>query len=126
MTVQASGDRAAAVQAIKQKLVSGGIGFALGVWVDTIGRAKAKIVPIEGVDKLLTGRGPLYGVHALDGMGDYGPADPDQSVLPDLDSHHLPLGRADRLVRRRYHLGGRLAVPAVLPQRAQASAGPGG
>ena len=86
MTVPASADRAAAVQAVKQELVSGGIGFALGVWVDTIGRAKAKVVPIEHVDKLLTGRGPLYGVHALEGMGDYGPADPDQSVLPDLGS----------------------------------------
>lgn len=49
MIVQASADRAGAVQAIKQELVSGGIGFALGVWVDTTGRAKAKVVPIEGV-----------------------------------------------------------------------------
>ncbi len=79
-------DREAAIEGVKKVLVEKGIEFLLGVWVDTFGRAKAKFVPIEGAEKLLAGDGPLYGVHALEAMGNYGPADPDQSVLPDLDS----------------------------------------
>ena len=79
-------DGTAAIAAVKQKLTDKGIEFALAAWVDTVGRAKAKFVPIESVDKMLEGRGPLYGVHALEGMGNYGPADPDQTVMPDLDS----------------------------------------
>ncbi|MEY2532105.1 MAG: glutamine synthetase [bacterium] len=79
-------ERAAAVEAVKRELLDRGVEFALAAWVDTIGKAKAKFVPIDGVDKMLHGRGPLYGVHAIEGMGKYGPADPDQTVRPDLDT----------------------------------------
>jgi glutamine synthetase len=89
-TVRASddhaGDRASAIEDVKKQLAAKGVEFALAAWVDTTGRAKAKFVPVEGIDKMLSGTGPLYGVHALEGMGEYGPADPDQSVMPDLDS----------------------------------------
>ncbi|MEA2316352.1 MAG: hypothetical protein QOD44_541, partial [Solirubrobacteraceae bacterium] len=51
----------AAIAAVRQKLTDKGIEFALAAWVDTVGRAKAKFVPIESVDKMLEGRGPLYG-----------------------------------------------------------------
>ena len=77
---------AGAIEAVKKELAAKDVEFALAAWVDTAGRAKAKFVPIERVDKMLSGQGPLYGVHALEGMGSYGPADPDQTVLPDLDS----------------------------------------
>lgn len=83
---QNAADRSAAIEDVKKDLIARDVKFALAVWVDTVGRAKAKFVPIESVDKLLSGKGPLYGVHALEGMGEYGPADPDQAVLPDLDS----------------------------------------
>lgn len=79
-------DRAAEIAAVKQDLAAKNVEYALAAWVDTVGRAKAKFVPIESADKMLAGTGPLYGVHALEGMGSYGPADPDQTVMPDLGS----------------------------------------
>jgi glutamine synthetase len=75
-----------AVSKMRQTLTAGGVEYIAAVWTDTYGRSKAKIVPAGGFDKALEGRGPLYGVHAIDGMGHYGAAHPDQSVVPDLDS----------------------------------------
>lgn len=79
-------DRAAEIAAVKQDLAAKNVEYALAAWVDTVGRAKAKFVPIESADKMLAGTGPLYGVHALEGLGSYGPAAPDQTVMPDLGS----------------------------------------
>ena len=73
-------------EAIKTHLHEMGVKYCLATWVDTHGRAKAKITPIERFDRMISGRGPMYGVHAIEGMGSYGPDDPDQAVLPDLDS----------------------------------------
>ncbi|MCW2952969.1 MAG: glutamine synthetase, type [Conexibacter sp.] len=73
-------------QALRQRLVEQGVKYCLSTWVDTHGRSKAKVTPIDNFDKMIRGIAPLYGVHAIDGMGDYGPADPDQSVRPDMDS----------------------------------------
>jgi glutamine synthetase len=71
---------------VLQGLREAGVQYCIGSWTDTHGRAKAKFTPIEDFAKLATGTGPLYGVHALEGMGNYGPADPDQAVLADLSS----------------------------------------
>jgi glutamine synthetase len=71
---------------MRRELVDAGVKYCLSTWVDTHGRAKAKVTPIENFDKMIRGLGPLYGVHAIDGMGEYGPADPDQSVLPDMET----------------------------------------
>jgi glutamine synthetase len=71
---------------LKTRLLEAGVKYCVATWADTHGRAKAKVTPIERFDKMIRGQGPLYGVHALDGMGSYGPVDPDQAVLPDLDS----------------------------------------
>jgi glutamine synthetase len=76
----------AEVARVRAELEQRGVEYVASVWVDTFGRAKAKIVPRGGFDKVLEGRGPLYGVHALEGMGNYGAADPDQTVIPDLSS----------------------------------------
>jgi glutamine synthetase len=73
-------------EALRQRLIDQGVKYCLSTWVDTHGRSKAKVTPIENFDKMIRGIGPLYGVHALDGMGEYGPVDPDQSVRPDIDS----------------------------------------
>jgi glutamine synthetase len=74
------------VDAIKTRLLDAGVEYVVGAWTDTFGRSKAKIVPAGGFEKALRGSGPLYGVHALEGMGAYGAADPDQSLVPDLNS----------------------------------------
>jgi len=71
---------------VLQGLRDAGVEYCIGSWADTHGRAKAKFTPIEAFEKFSKGTGPLYGVHALEGMGSYGPADPDQAVLPDLGS----------------------------------------
>jgi glutamine synthetase len=72
--------------ALHRRLVDQGVEYCLSTWVDTHGRPKAKVTPIDNFHKMIRGIGPLYGVHAIDGMGDYGPADPDQSVLPDMST----------------------------------------
>jgi glutamine synthetase len=73
-------------EALRHRLVEQGVKYCLSTWVDTHGRSKAKVTPIENFDKMIRGIGPLYGVHAIDGMGSYGPVDPDQSVQPDIES----------------------------------------
>ncbi|MEA2268913.1 MAG: glutamine synthetase [Solirubrobacteraceae bacterium] len=75
-----------AVARVRAQLEEMNVEYIASVWVDTFGRAKAKIVPRGGFEKVLEGRGPLYGVHALEGMGSYGAADPDQTVIPDLST----------------------------------------
>jgi glutamine synthetase len=73
-------------QALRARLLDQGIEYCLSTWVDTHGRAKAKVTPIEKWDKMIRGDGPWYTVHALEGMGTYGPQVPDQAAKPDLDS----------------------------------------
>jgi glutamine synthetase len=75
-----------AADRVRSRLQEMNVQYVASVWVDTFGRAKAKIVPRGGFDKVLAGSGPLYGVHALEGMGSYGAADPDQTVVPDLST----------------------------------------
>jgi len=73
-------------ESLKQRLIEQGISYCLSTWTDTHGRAKAKVTPIEKFDRMIRGRGPMYTVHAIEGMGSYGPDVPDQAALPDLDS----------------------------------------
>jgi glutamine synthetase len=76
----------ARAEALKANLVEQGVQYCLSTWTDTHGRAKAKVTPIERFDKMIRGRGPWYTVHAIEGMGSYGPDVADQGALPDLDS----------------------------------------
>jgi glutamine synthetase len=76
----------ARAEALKASLIEQGVAYCLSTWTDTHGRAKAKVTPIERFDKMIRGRSPMYTVHALEGMGSYGPEVPDQAALPDLDS----------------------------------------
>jgi glutamine synthetase len=84
-----SDDFSARAEALKATLIEQGVSYCIPAWVDTHGRAKAKITPIEAFDKMIRGRSPMYTVHALEGMGSYGPDVPDQAALPDLDSMQI-------------------------------------
>jgi glutamine synthetase len=82
----AAGARSYRVRQLKADLLDQGVSFCLSTWTDTHGRAKAKVTPIENFDAMIAGDGPLYTVHAIEGMGEYGPEVPDQAPVPDLDS----------------------------------------
>jgi glutamine synthetase len=81
-----SGEAGGRAEKLKAFLLEQGVKYCMATWTDTHGRAKAKVCPIEKFDKVISGRGPLYTVHALEGMGSYGPMVRDQASLPDLDS----------------------------------------
>ena len=76
-------DRVAEVRAT---LEGAGVEYILSCWVDLLGIPKTKPVPLREFDELCCGRGPQFAVHSVSMVPELGPADPDQIVLPDLDS----------------------------------------
>src|SRR5258708_2238164 len=73
-------------ESLKQRLIEQGISYCLSTWTDTHGRAKAKVTRMEKFARVSGGRGPMYTVHAIEGMGSCGPDVPAEAALPDLDS----------------------------------------
>jgi glutamine synthetase len=69
----------------RARLVDAGVKYCFATWVDIHGRSKAKFVPICRFEELARGS-ETYTVQAFEGMGDLGPHDDDQAVVPDLDS----------------------------------------
>ena len=67
-------------------LVSKGIKSILCCWIDLLGVPKTKPVPISDWHPLCKGKGPQFAVHSVSFVPELGPADPDQIMVPDLDS----------------------------------------
>jgi glutamine synthetase len=67
-------------------LVSKGIKSILCCWIDLLGVPKTKPVPISDWHRLCNGKGPQFAVHSVSFVPELGPADPDQIMVPDLDS----------------------------------------
>ena len=67
-------------------LVSKGIKSILCCWIDLLGVPKTKPVPISDWHRLCKGKGPQFAVHSVSFVPELGPADPDQIMVPDLDS----------------------------------------
>ncbi|MBT6202664.1 MAG: glutamine synthetase [Rhodospirillaceae bacterium] len=67
-------------------LVSENVKYILCCWVDMHGQPKTKPVPISDWERLCKGKGPQFAVHSVSFVPELGAADPDQIMVPDLDS----------------------------------------
>ena len=63
-----------------------GVKYVLCCWIDLLGQPKTKPVPLSSWERLCTGRGPQFAVHSVSFVPELGPADPDQIMVPDIDS----------------------------------------
>ncbi len=67
-------------------LAGHGVKYILCCWIDLLGLPKTKPVPLSDWERLATGRGPQFAVHSVSFVPELGPADPDQIMIPDLDT----------------------------------------
>src|SRR6267142_2575015 len=79
---QENGSPTTELNRIKQKLVTKGVKYCLGAYVDIHGVPKGKFVPIEHFEHFAHGS-ELYTGYALDGLGQ-APNDDEISSVPDL------------------------------------------
>jgi glutamine synthetase len=62
-----------------------GVEFALGGWVDVLGRAKSKVVPIDHLPNLLAGS-ERYTPRGMGGLGMMNPIEAEAVAMPDLST----------------------------------------
>ncbi len=67
-------------------LAGHGVKYILCCWIDLLGLPKTKPVPLSDWERLAKGMGPQFAVHSVSFVPELGPADPDQIMVPDLDS----------------------------------------
>ena len=67
-------------------LAEQGVKYVLCCWIDLLGQPKTKPVPLSEWQRLCEGRGPQFAVHSVSFVPELGAADPDQIMVPDLDS----------------------------------------
>jgi glutamine synthetase len=70
----------------RARLEEAGVRYVLSCWIDLVGIPKTKPVPIEQFEELCAGRGPQFAAHSVSMVPELGAADPDQVMVPDLDS----------------------------------------
>ncbi|MEO6739136.1 MAG: type III glutamate--ammonia ligase, partial [Chthoniobacteraceae bacterium] len=73
----------AELSTIKQDLVSKGVSYCVGAYVDIHGCPKGKVVPVSHFEDFARGS-ELYTGYALDGLGQ-SPNDDEIASVPDLD-----------------------------------------
>ncbi len=71
---------------MRNKFEKAGVKYVLCCWIDMLGIPKTKPVPMVEWEGLCAGKGPQFAVHSVSMVPDAGPADPDQIMVPDLDS----------------------------------------
>jgi glutamine synthetase len=76
-------DRVAAARA---ELENAGVEYVFCCWIDLLGLPKTKPIPLTEWEELCRGEGPQFAVHSVSMVPELGPADPDQIMVPDLDS----------------------------------------
>ena len=74
------------VREAKAKLTEAGVRYVLSCWIDLLGVAKTKPVPLSNFEDLCMGRGPQFAVHSVSFVPELSPADADQIPVPDLDT----------------------------------------
>jgi glutamine synthetase len=74
------------VKDAKARLESAGVKYIFCCWIDMLGIPKTKPVPIADFEALCAGKGPQFAVHSVSFVPDLTPADPDQIMVPDLDT----------------------------------------
>ncbi len=75
-------------QKLAAKLEADGVQFAVGAWVDILGRAKSKIVPIDHLPNLLAGS-ERYTPRGLGDLGTMNPVEGESVALPDIDTMQI-------------------------------------
>lgn len=76
----------ARVSKAKAELEKAGVKFVFSCWIDILGSAKTKPVPVSEFENLCIGKGPQFAVHSVSMFPELGAADPDQIPIPDLDA----------------------------------------
>jgi glutamine synthetase len=71
---------------VRKELESKGVKYLLINWIDLLGQPKTKPTPVAELEEWCAGRGPQFAVHSVSMVPERGPADPDQIVIPDLES----------------------------------------
>lgn len=74
------------VAAARERLEKEGVKYIFACWIDLLGVPKTKPVPLSEFEDLCRGKGPQFAVHSVSMVPELGPADPDQIIVPDLDS----------------------------------------
>jgi len=73
----------------KRTLEEAGVKYVLSSWIDLHGIPKTKPVPMSDFEELCIGKGPQFAVHSVSFVPELTPADPDQIMLPDLNSVYI-------------------------------------
>ncbi len=76
----------ARIDKAKTDLQKAGVKFVFSCWIDILGSAKTKPVPVSEFENLCIGKGPQFAVHSVSMFPELGAADPDQIPIPDLDA----------------------------------------
>jgi glutamine synthetase len=74
------------IEAMRASLEKAGVKYVFSCWIDILGSAKTKPVPLSEFENLCIGKGPQFAVHSVTMFPELGPADPDQIPIPDLDA----------------------------------------
>ena len=61
----------------KADLEKAGVKYVLSCWIDILGSAKTKPVPLSEFARLCIGKGPQFAVHSVSMFPELGPADPE-------------------------------------------------
>lgn len=77
---------ASRVAEARARLEEAGVKYVFSCWIDLLGVPKTKPIPLEEWEALCRGEGPQFAVHSVSMVPELGPSDPDQIMIPDLDS----------------------------------------
>jgi len=76
--IEISADHAA----LARELAGQGVTYAIGAWVDILGRAKSKVVPVDHLPAMIAGS-ERYTPRGMGGIGEMNPAEPECIAVPD-------------------------------------------
>lgn len=94
-------------EALRDELISKGVKYVFGFYVDLLGVPKSKCVPVESLPSMAAGS-ELYTVGALEGMGDLGPHEDECAGIPELENTVvLPWDPEFAVIPTRLHLRGK-------------------
>ena len=72
----------ARIDKAKKELEKAGVKYVFSCWIDILGSAKTKPVPVSEFENLCLGKGPQFAVHSVSMFPELGAADPDQFLSP--------------------------------------------
>jgi len=72
-------------ESLAVELAGRGVEFAIGAWVDVAGRAKGKLVPVDGLPGMLAGS-ERYTPRGIGGLGSMNPSEDECVGMPDVET----------------------------------------